>query len=67
MKEVEDGYLQEMANRNGWIVAGTNMWGLSRDDIPSIVYMIVFNMSNFRYDNSRIIITSRILVSNKLI
>jgi len=37
-----------MANRYGWITAGTDMWGLSAYDVPAVTEMITFDISNFR-------------------
>jgi hypothetical protein len=46
--EVETGYLQEQADRYGYVMFACNWWGMDSTDVPSIVEMISLNLSNFR-------------------
>ena len=40
--------MQEQANRYGYILVSCNQWGMSEEDVPSIVLMLANNISNFR-------------------
>jgi hypothetical protein len=46
--EVESGYLQEQADRYGYVMFACNWWGMDRSDVPLIVEMVALNLSNFR-------------------
>lgn len=46
--EVTVGYLQEQANRYGYVLAATDWWGLAQDDVPAVAVMIATNVSRFR-------------------
>lgn len=46
--EVETSYLQEQANRYGYVLCACDYWGLSQDDIPALAFMLATNISNFR-------------------
>ena len=45
---METEYLQEQANRYGYILMSCDLWGMATLDLPSIVVMISVNISNFR-------------------
>lgn len=46
--EVETGYLQEVADRYGYVMFACNWWGMDSSDVPLIVETIILNISNFR-------------------
>ena len=45
---METDYLQEQANRYGYIMMSCDLWGMTELDVPAIVYMISENVSEFR-------------------
>ena len=46
-QEVENGYLQEIANRNGYVMTACDWWGMSKYDVPVIVEMMAADISDF--------------------
>ena len=42
-----EGYLQEQANRYGYILAACDWWGMSDEDVPAIVAMVTSDLSDF--------------------
>lgn len=45
---METGYLQEVADRYGYVMFACNWWGMDSSDVPLIVETIILNISNFR-------------------
>lgn len=45
--ESQNSVNQNNAENFGWITYGTDLWGLSALDVPSVVYMVLTNVSNF--------------------
>ena len=41
--EVESGYLQEQADRHGYVLFACNWWGMDNHDVPFIVEMVSLN------------------------
>ena len=46
-QEVENEYLQEIANRNGYVMTACDWWGMSKYDVPVIVEMMAMDISDF--------------------
>lgn len=46
--EVEEGYLNDEAGRNGWVLAATDWIGLSEYDEPTVVVMLASSFTDFR-------------------
>lgn len=44
--EVRQDYLQEIANRDGYVMAACNWWGMSRDDVVALVATFATHLSN---------------------
>lgn len=42
-----EGYLQEQANRYGYILAACDWWGMSSEDVPAIATMVSGFLSDF--------------------
>lgn len=45
--EVEDGYLQEIADRHGYVLVACDWWGLADYDVAAIVTMMATDISDF--------------------
>eukprot|EP00117_Sycon_ciliatum_P036882 scpid29561/ scgid1398/ len=43
--EVQQGYLQQVANRYGYVMAACTWWGMSRDDVVPLVLTLASNVS----------------------
>lgn len=46
--EVETQYLQEIANRYGYILCATDWWGLNAEDTPAIFKMLITDFNQFK-------------------
>jgi len=44
---VTEGYLQEQANRYGYVMVACDWWGMSSEDVPAIVAMTSDFLSDF--------------------
>lgn len=42
-----EGYLQEQANRYGYVLAACDWWGMSSEDVPAVVTMTSTYLSDF--------------------
>ena len=42
-----EGYLQEQANRYGYVMAACDWWGMSSEDVPAVVAMTAGDLSDF--------------------
>ena len=42
-----EGYLQEQANRHGYVMAACDWWGMSSEDVPAVVAMTSGDISDF--------------------
>ena len=45
-KEVEDGYLQEIADTHGYVLVACDWWGMAEYDVPAIVVMMSTDLSD---------------------
>ncbi|XP_065913302.1 uncharacterized protein [Dysidea avara] len=45
--EVTEGYLQEQANRYGYVMTACDWWGMSSEDKPGVVAMMSYFLSDF--------------------
>ena len=45
--EVEESYLQELADRYGYVLCACDIWGLSKEDLLPVAFMLALNFSNF--------------------
>ena len=42
-----EGYLQEQANRYGYVMVASDWWGMSDQDVPAVVAMVAGDLSDF--------------------
>ena len=42
-----EGYLQEQANRYGYVMAACDWWGMASEDVPALVAMTSGDISDF--------------------
>lgn len=45
--EITQDYLQKQGNVFGYVIAGTNWWGLDQWDVVPLVEMVLFNLTDF--------------------